>query len=217
MDTNKGSLKELVDVLERIEDKLLSAIHVKLGIIYLKWSIAMTGFLLLSIVFDLININNILLMVILALYWVLATTVILFSKPCIGRTLDLYIRLYFKEKKISEELRRKYRLIYFTGWILASIIGFILIPLFTSPEYWVVGYPIFLCIGTLTSYLGMEYCFKIYDRKFLVFPALFILSSIATLFIVNQDWDQGSFFSIISSILIFLLISLRYIIIALKY
>ncbi len=215
--SEESSIKDLVDILKRIEARLVSAVHVKLGLIYLKWTIAMVGFTLANLLLDILKAPSITYLIVALIYWLIAIYLIVFrGRPGYSRTLNTYVRMYFREKGIEDEALRRYRILYFLGWILASIVGFALVPLILGMEYWVSGYPLFLGIGILVSYMGMEHYLKVYDRGFIVFSVLLILSSLLSAYMVGIDWSLAFYFTITASALVFLLIGTRYILMALR-
>ncbi len=128
--SNNSSIRDLVDVLQRIEDKLLSVIHVKLGLIYLKWNAAMLGFMLATLILDLARVEDIVYLYAVITYWPIIMYFILFhGRPGYSRTLDTYVKIYFREKEVGREALRKYHILYSVGWVTASLLGFVLIPL----------------------------------------------------------------------------------------
>ncbi len=209
-------VKELVNVLKRVERKLLFVIYVKAGLAYLLWSIAIAGCILLSVLLfglDIIHDPNTQACII-TIYWIIMIIVVLskFSKGV--RFVDEIVRMHFSIdfNNIERKASKKFGKIYGAGWTLGIVIGWIIIPILTNGLYTPVGFLVFLGIGNMSIYIGILRAYNVSLRIQFIFSLAFFLAGLATCAIISyKNIDVAWSFATSIALLLYIIVSFYYI------
>lgn len=215
MNSDREELKELLDLLNRISKRLYTVRYVTYSTMYLGWCIWLTTIIIVVIIIDALKLPGWLFFA----YYIpsLITTIIVsnIKLPSILGFIEEITKLIKYEIPLSKTALNKVNRLITIGWIT----GFIIMG-FLSYMYRDLGAStgllIAVGIGNLTMFTAMWVYFKLLMKGGLVLSTvLLVLAGVNTLLSIYSSGYEW-LFSTTSIILIYLLFTLYFIIVAFK-
>ncbi len=200
---------ELIEVLERVESKILYTTFIRAGLSYLYFTMGLLGSMLLSIITALIEIGNVnIIGLIHVCYWLLILAIIFKVAP---KDIRRAITALFGEEYLSNQKTGRdiyFRVLYPAGWIIGSIIWITLSILYNA--FW-SGFTIFVGIGNLFIYLSILLAYRVNLVIQLVVSLLLLSQSIIThnIWVYRGDYLAGAY-AMVSVTIIYLFTAIYY-------
>ncbi|ABN70648.1 hypothetical protein Smar_1563 [Staphylothermus marinus F1] len=201
---------ELIDVLRRVEDRLLHAFYVRSSISYLYWGIALSGYFIASLIMKYYGfLGKPVANLVFITYWAIALSIIIYEDYRARQYMYEYFRTHLE---LGGGVSRRGLQIYFIGWCLAAFIGWFLIPIILGRNLVPAGFLVFIGLGNISIYFAARAGYRVSIIPQLVFSILILVLSVPIALIALAGYLGLAWsLAILITILLYLIASLYYI------
>ncbi len=197
--------RELIEVLEKIEDKIIRSYFVSIAMIYFYWTLWLLGFILFCAFADYLVLPDIY-TTIFTIVYIIGGILALVYRPNIGKKQSTLYTLYG-----SREKEKKFVKLYLISWLIGVAVNVLVTSLYPSEYSWSLGILLMLGVGNVGTTIAAAVAYDVrLIRETRISLLFFIAAFIDWLMIIYGEKPYITYYAIGVAATIYLSLGLSF-------